>query len=229
MFDFESQMTKPADMWLRSQDMMTKREFTTPWGICDLVGCSLNKRKIKRRLGYGQTKSIGSQLRVMILSLIPDIDEETSTTHRELRSHFDEYFDHNRIDLEIDRLIKGRFVVDTPRGTLQKQNGWMPLQKKILSLELKLTRVNEALHQAINNLEFADESYVGLPMQIAIRVVQSEKETEFYNNGIGILGITPQKCKVLLKPTFRTSDPNSIIQTHCVERFWDNCSKESAS
>lgn len=229
MFDFESQMTKPADMWLRSQDMMTKREFATPWGICDLVGCSLNKIKIKRRLKYGQTKSIGSQLRVMILSLIPDIDKEKSTTHRELRNHFDEYFDHNRIDLEIDRLIKGRFVVGTPWGTLQKQNGWMPLQKNILSLELKLTRVNEALHQAINNLEFADESYVGLPMQTAIQVVQSEKKTKFSRCGIGILGISPKECKVLLRPDRTKAKPNEIIQAHCVERFWDNYSKESAS
>ena len=224
MFKFESQMTKPADMWLCSQGLVTKKEFSTPWGICDLVGCSLNKTKIKKRLKYGQTKSIASQLRVMILSLIPDVDKGTSVTCQELQNHFAEYFDCDRINLEIDRLVKDKFIVSTPQGNLQKQNGWMPLQKKILSLELKLTRVNDALHQAINNLEFADESYVGLPMQTAIRVVHSEKKAKFSRCGIGILGISPQECKVLLRSNRTKAKPNEIMQAHCVERFWSNYS-----
>lgn len=224
MFEYESQMAKPADEWLRSQGMMTKKEFSMPWGICDLVGCSVNKAKARKRLSYGQKKSVSSQFRMIILSLIPDMDKGKSITRKKLHSYFTESFDPTRIDLEITRLIKDQFVIGSSQNRLQKQNGWMPLHKKILALELKLTRINDALHQAINNLEFADESYVGLPMQKAMQVVGGKKKTKFSRNGIGVLGISSQECKVLLKPDRTKATANEIIQAHCVERFWLNYS-----
>lgn len=224
MFDYESQMAKPAEGWLQSKGLMTKKEFALPWGICDLVGCSVNKTKARKRLRYGQSKSVSSQLRMMILSVIPDMDKGNSITHQKVRSHFEEFIDSTRIDLEIARLIKDRFVIGTSRNRLQKQNGWMPLHKKILALELKLARINDALHQAANNLEFADESYVGLPMQKAMQVVNGKKKTEFSKKGIGILGVSPQKCRVLLKSDSTKANPNKIMQAHCVERFWPNYS-----
>ena len=38
------------------QELMVKREFPTPWGVCDLVGCSLNELKVRKRLLLGQRK-----------------------------------------------------------------------------------------------------------------------------------------------------------------------------
>lgn len=224
MFDYESQMAKPAEEWLQSKGLMTKKEFAMPWGICDLVGCSVYKTRARKRLRYGQSKSVSSQLRMMILSVIPDVDKGNSVTHQNVHRHFAEFIDSTRIDLEIARLIKDRFVIGTSRNRLQKQNGWMPLHKKILALELKLTRIDDALHQAINNLEFADESYVGLPMQKAMQVVNGKKKTRFSEKGIGVLGVSSQECKVLLKPDRTKAKPNDIIQAHCVERFWPNYS-----
>ena len=165
-FDYEHQMVKLAEHWLSSLGLATKREFSTPWGICDLVGCSMNDKSVKQRLALGQTKPIGPQIRVMILSRIPDKTEEGSIGLRSLHREFSGFLNENRVALEVDRLVKDKFVQITPEGFFKKLNGWMPLHKRLVALELKLTRINDALHQAISNLEFANEAYVGIPLEI---------------------------------------------------------------
>ena len=130
------------------------------------------------------------------------------------------FFDETRIALEVGRLVNDKFVHITDRGCFQKMNGWVPLHKKIVALELKLTRISDAMHQAISNLEFADESYVGLPMRTAQRLEKGRKKSEFARKGIGLVGITPEKCEVFLEPNAVKSQQNRILQMHCVERFW---------
>ena len=61
MFAYEQQMAAPATAWLAGQGLMVKREFPTPWGVCDLVGCSLNERRVRRRLALGQRKPLRSR------------------------------------------------------------------------------------------------------------------------------------------------------------------------
>jgi len=219
-FDYEHQMVDPAEQWLMSQGLTTKREFSTPWGICDLVGCSLDEERIKERLTLGQTKPIGPQIRVMILSRIPDQEEGRSITLQKLGHEFAGFFDETRIALEVGRLVNDKFVQITDRGCFQKLNGWVPLHKKIVALELKLTRISDVMHQAISNLEFADESYVGLPMKTAQRLDKGRKRLEFARKGIGLVGISSKKCKVFFEPNPSKSDQNQILQMHCVERFW---------
>ncbi len=219
-FDYEHQMVMPAEQWLALQGLATKREFSTPWGICDLVGCSFRKASVKKRLALGQTKPIGPQIRVMILSQIPDQEENKSITLRGLQRKFTGFLDELTVGVEVDRLITDKFVQITPRGNLQKLNGWVPLHKKLVTLELKLTRVNDALRQAICHLEFSDESYVGVPMKTALRLMRSRKKAEFVREGIGVLGVGGRKCKVFLKSKPVNSNRNQVIQMHCVERFW---------
>ncbi len=197
-FDYEHQMLDPAEKWLTSQGLNTKKEFLTPWGMCDLVGCSLNPSSVEWRLLLGQKRVVGSQLRIMILSRIPDKEDGKSIYPESLFREFSGVFDKKKIRHEIDRLINDKFVKRTSKGAFQKLNGWIPLHKRIVALELKLSRVSDVLHQAINNLEFADESYVGLPIKNAKRVMDSPKWLEFQEKGIGILGVDSLQCKVLL-------------------------------
>lgn len=219
-FDYEHQMVRPAEQWLASQGLMTKREFSTPWGICDLVGCLLNEENVRKRLALGQTKPIGPQMRLMILSRIPDQEEDKSVTLYRLYRKFADFFDETRIALEVERLVKNKLVQVTPDGAFQKLNGWVPLHKKVVALELKLTRINDALHQAMNHLEFADNSYVGVPMEIGQHLINNRKKSEFIQEGIGLVGIGRRKCKVLLNPTPNKSHQNEIMRMHCGERFW---------
>ena len=219
-FNYEYQMFKPAEAWLKSKGLMVKREFPTPWGICDLVGCSFNKRNVRKRLRLGQKKPVGSHLRVMLLSDIPEENDSPPITPSQLAEIYSDFFDADRIFSELDRLEKDKFVQKTPSGSIYKLNGWMPLQKKIVALELKLSRVQDVLHQAIANLEFADESYVGLPMETASRLLRSTTISQFIKRGIGIVGLNREKCRVFKSATCHKKSTDQIIQAHCVERFW---------
>jgi len=227
LFEYEHEMVEPAQAWLKSKGLMVKREFSTPWGICDLVGCSFNKDNVKKRLDLRQTKPIGSHFRVMVLSHIPDEAENRPITAHRLIGKFSEFFDQAQVMLELERLQRDRFVQQTPRGLFYKVNGWAPLHEKLIAVELKLSRITEVLHQAIGHLEFADESYAGLPMPTAKRLVAGKRKIEFIRAGVGILGIDSNTCRIILRSGASKSNSESVIQAHCVERFWRTSAKGS--
>ncbi|MFC1885311.1 hypothetical protein ACFL2O_11130 [Thermodesulfobacteriota bacterium] len=81
------------------------------------------------------------------------------------------------------------------------------------------------MYQAASNTEFADESWVGLPIETAQHLAKTNKITEFTEKGIGLLGIGVDGCTVFLKPNTDKSNQNQIIQMHCVERFWRDLQK----
>ncbi|MBN1359345.1 MAG: hypothetical protein JW993_02080 [Sedimentisphaerales bacterium] len=219
-FQYENQMAEPAECWLREQGLMVKQEFPTPWGICDLVGCSLNKNKVRQRLARKQTKPIRSQLRVHLLSLIPDETDRATVTIKQLHEHFGGYLDRGRIELEVSRLARDRFIYEASPGTYFKRNGWMPLHKRLVAVELKLARIDDALNQAINNLGLADESYVGLPVDRAERLIESKRRHDFANKGVGILAVQRNGCKVVLRPRKQRPAGEKTVQAYSVERFW---------
>ena len=220
VFSYEREMLEPAAQWLRNQGLMVKKEFSTPWGICDLVGCSLNKNRVRKRLCLRQTRPITSQLRVYLLSRIPDEDQQTTISIEGLHEHFGELLDRSRIEAEVQRLIRDRFVEEPSPHAYFKRNGWMPLHKRLVAVELKLTRIDDALHQAINNLGFANESYVGLPAEAARRVINSKKKTDFQHVGVGILTIGSDDCRVVLRTNMQRSNREIASQAYSVERFW---------
>ena len=213
-------MLEPAARWLQSQGLMVKKEFPTPWGICDLVGCSLNKNKVKQRLALRQVKPIGSQLRVHLLSLIPDRDEGKNISTRDLHAAFAGYLDEDQIGLELARLVRDRFVEPVGSGTFCKINGWMPLHKRLVAVELKLARIDDALHQATNNLGFADESYVALPAALANRLVRRKRDSQFRSEGVGLLAVDTRGCDVVVRAIPRRVQMDKVVQEHSVERFW---------
>lgn len=225
-FKFESEMTKPVEDWLINQGLQVKREYPTPWGICDLVGCSLNKNKIRKRLRLGQRQPIGSQFRVLLLSYIPDIDQQQVASFSGLYKHFANFLDESYLEKELSRLIKDKFVKEVRTGFFQKLNGWVPLHKRIVAVELKLARIPKVLTQAKSNLVFADESYVGLPIEKAKALFAARGEKKLAEKGIGILAVRRKEVRVLLRPRFNC-DSDQIFKMHCAERFWRTYSKGS--
>lgn len=219
-FRYEHEMAAPARRWLAEQDMMVKAEFTTPWGICDLVGVSLNKERVCERLRLGQRNAVGPLIRVEILNAIPDAETHRSTTVEAMMSNYRDILTPSQLQAEIDKLVAGKFVRVSKRGTLQRVNGWAPLHRRIVALELKLTRVQDALAQAASHQAFADESYVGLPTELAERAVASPRGALLLGNGVGVLSVGSEQCKVLLRPGARQHPADLALQMHCVERFW---------
>lgn len=216
----ESDMLEPVQGWLRSLGLMTKSEFTTPWGVCDLVGCSLNQQRVAQRLALRQRSVIGPPFRIALLARIPDRDTGRTITLKKLQRDHTGLVDAETIAAELGRLVSARLVHVTPRGSFQRVNGWVPLHDRLVAVELKLSRIGEALNQAIANRALTFESYAAYPLAVAYRIQKGRKRSEFAESGVGILGVTAGSCEVVLEPRSRGHRPDLVAQTHCVERFW---------
>ena len=122
---------------------------------------------------------------------------------------------------EIEGLISDGFVVRSHGNRLQRLNGWMPLHKRFVAVELKLKRVEEAMRQAWNNLKFVNESYVCLPRDLATLVLAKRSRwATFLNAGVGLLGATTRSCEVLIRSDGRMTSRDPVVQFCSIEKFW---------
>lgn len=220
MFQRESEMSPIVARWLTSVGLQVRKEFVTPWGICDFVGLQFNKDRVAHRLRLKQLKPVSSITRAALLLQVPEIESSESITLNALIQAFTAMLPAQTVESEIERLICDRFIVRSGQD-LQKVNGWMPLQKRLIAIELKLARVDEALHQAKCNLGFAEESYVAFPMQTAISIANSRsKWADYFSEGVGLIGVQKRHCKTLIPPGSGQQWVNPAVQLYCVEKFW---------
>jgi len=219
-FAYEQEMEAPVTAWLHAQKLMVKRQFPTPWGVCDLVGCALDARKVRRRLALGQRKCLRSQVRVHLLSLIPDRSEARSIGLDELHARFGGFLSPSRIEDEVGRLVDDRFVEEVAARTYCRRDRWLPMHRRLVAVELKLARTDDALAQAVNNLGFSEHSYVALPRDRARRLLKTAVKSAFAARGIGVLAVTADTCRTLLKPRRPDRPADRVVQYYCVERFW---------
>lgn len=180
MFLRESEMAGSVVDWMRSTNLIVKPEFVTPWGICDFVGLSFNQSRVDQRLELRQTRAIGSITRASLMLMVPDVATGKSVNLTQLVRACSFSVSAEVVEHELERLVADHFVVCLPRGRFQKVNGWLPLQKRLVAVELKLHRVDEALRQAMSNLGFADESYVASPVTSRIRSRRKRSESPFF-------------------------------------------------
>jgi hypothetical protein len=219
-FKLETEMVPAVSDWFRKSRLTVKEEFSLPWGICDLVGVSLNLNNVRKRLALKQTKAIGPLWRVDLLRYIPDQETGRTISVQQLERVYGNRVPTPVITTEIEKLVADHFVLQTRTGSLQKLNGWMPLQKRIVAVELKLKRVSEALCQAASNRAFATESFVALPWETAHRLSKGRRVSEFDDAGVGILAVGHNACRVMLPASTHGIRTDLTLQMHCVERFW---------
>lgn len=219
LFERENEMARPVLQWLSRQHLLVKSEFVLPWGICDLVGLSFKQEQVAKRLALRQHRPIGPLKRIDLLRHIPDQESGSAVTLNGLRKFAEDGGVAYPFERDLQNLIANRFVIATKNGSLQKVNGWMPLHERIVAIELKLSRISEAVTQALSNRAFATESYIALPAKIAERLVGSARHPKFGLTGIGVLGVTRTTCKVVV-PAVQVIEADPTLQTHCVERFW---------
>lgn len=221
MFSSESCMTQPTIEWMRSLGLFVRPEFITPWGKCDLVGVSFRKKSIRDRLRYGQTQAVTSLIGGTLLLRIPDIQTGESVRLSALATEYSGLISEHAIAEHTERLITQKFVRQSSNKGLQKLNGWFPLCKKVMAVELKLNRIEEAMTQAMNNLNFAQESYVGLPSTVALRLsAKRDRWAKYIESGVGLLGITPASCDIVIRSRRGESKPDDVLQFCSVEKFW---------
>lgn len=218
-FRLEADMVAPAQSWLSRQVRHVKTEFRTPWGYCDLVGCSLNLRQVRKRISLRQRNSMGSLEKVDLLWQIPDEDSEESIDVGQLAARYAPWMDIDSVIASVAVLESKNFVVRDYQGRLKKRNGWFPLHKRLIAIEAKLTRVGESIWQATRHLAYADESYIALPSPLARKVLKTSRSDELRQLGLGLLAVSEDHCRVLIRSN-STADRDPVLQAHCVERFW---------
>lgn len=218
MFSYEANMVNPVIQWMESRRLIIKSEFITPWGMCDLVGLEFRKRHVAERLRLRQSQPVSSLTSASLLLSIP---EHRTMTFQKLSRMCSPIISDEVFSAEMHRLVRDRFVCYAG-GRLQRLNGWMPLHKQLIAIELKLSRVEEAMAQAWNNLSFAEKSYVALPRDVAIRVKSRQlRWSPFIKSGVGVLSVTAKSCDVVIPskrcPSYK---PDPVLQFYCVEKFW---------
>ena len=228
-FRFESEMLAPVERWLKGQGLRTKREFANPWGLCDVVGCSLRVDKVRERLSLGQRRPIGPPFRIQVLNQIPDQVTKRSISIGQLASHFSCFVRTEEIDCEVEKLVADKFVTVTAKGRLQRVNGWMPLHDRIVAVELKISRIEEVISQATANLQLTNFSYIALPTAVARRLIVNGSIGRVQKIGIGLLSVSKSRCEQLIAPRSTSDSINKEAQLHCVERFWRDALKDSSS
>ena len=220
LFQRESEMAEPVRDWLHRQRLLVKEEFRLPWGICDVVALSFDESQIEKRLSFRQYRPVGPLHRVELLQHIPDHESGSAISIGRLEKALNWTAFMPPIESELRTLIANRFVVVMKNGSFQKLNGWTPMHERILAVELKLSRVSEALAQAVSNRAFATESYIALPANVAERLTNRNRFSEFTNVGVGVLSVTPTICKIVLPASQLIIGSDPTLQIHCVERFW---------
>ena len=148
-FRYEYEMAGVTAEWLRSQDLSVRKEFATPAGICDFVGAALNPEMVEKRLRLRQWRAIGPVRRVALFNRIP---QNKAVTLRKLAREYAGFLDEDELVAELDRLVAYRFVHTPRRGLFRRIDGWVPLHRRIVAVELKLSRISDVLAQAATHL-----------------------------------------------------------------------------
>ena len=230
MFSREADMSTSVLRWMRRNGLIVKTEFVSPWGICDFVGIQFNPTHVQHRLTLRQRKPVTSITRAALLLQVPDVEERRSISIDRLAMKFSNAIPRECLERDIARLQSDGFLVQTKHGRLQKRNGWMPLQDRIVAVEAKLTRIEEALQQARANLGFAQESYVAFPLQLARRIAANPAPwAEYFKQGIGLIGVTTTRCESLIDSNTvgRSHDP--AVRLYCTEKFWSEVARFKGS
>lgn len=226
-FKFESQMREPVRKWLAMRGLQTQCEVPVPWGICDIVAASLNKKKVSARLLQNQRRTIGTDLKVELLCRIISSQPKSIT---ELTRTFGGYLSQEEIQNAVDDLAKKNFVEMIDEELVAVVKSWFPLQKRIVAVELKLSRIDDVMQQAIANKQLTNRSYIALPSSVAKRVIKTDRYSERLTaQGLGLLAVWKTKCEELLKPSSRDNYVRVAVQTKCVERFWRSLPKDKTS
>ena len=209
-------MAPVVEDWLLGQGLAVKREFGTPVGVADLVGCRLDPSRVSERFELGQKATLANGLRAAIWLSVPRCSRRRTISEEDLASRFAEDFGAEEVSAELSRLVATRLLERSSRGGLRRPSPWYPLQERIVAVELKRERWARARAQAVAYCEFASESYVALSEAAANRVSKSELEEA---PQIGLLSVSASGVRVV-KPASQHRRENAVSQSIAVEAFW---------
>lgn len=222
---YERDMTDSVRAWMEGRGLSVRTECASQSGICDLVGVSFRKRSVRRRLALRQRSVIGSETDVSVLALLPDAEHSDGITPGEAADALGGVLSLGEIDATLAKLERRRFA-ERRGNRFAKLNGWMPLHLRIVAVELKLDRIDEVVQQAVNHTGFATESFIGLPTDVAERLVRSSRVQRVLDAGVGILSVGDSHVRVLRRSRPLIDNVIPWLQMHMIERFWRDAQRQ---
>jgi hypothetical protein len=225
-FEREADMAPIVASWLRGRGFQVALEFQTDQGIADMVACSWSARNVRARLSSQGQLRVSSRLALSIWLAIPT--DETVALDALIALHND-VCDRSQVEQELFWLER-RGLVAHKSDRYCRPIPWWPLHRQLVAIELKLSRIRDAVHQAGRYLEFADCSYVALPWNTAHAAACDRRARLLEERGLGLLAVGPRRARPLIPPRQTESGIlNPVSQSHVVERLLARSRRSSAS
>lgn len=226
----ESEMRESVSRWLSQSGMAIRDELQTAIGVCDLVGCRLREPSVRRRRRQRQVSSLGPTRRIAILLSLPEARPRRGGISLDaLASKLGHHYSAELLNIELNHLVRARHARVTRTGRYLRVNGWAPLFRRLVAVEMKLRRVEEVLYQAARNRAFAVESYAAMPLEVARRLAEGPWRARFRALGVGLVGVASGECLPLIRAERIRKSADPVLQMHVVERFWQDVSRGSSS
>lgn len=216
--DLEAHLAGTVLRWLCDQGLLVQvEEFVTPWGVADVLGLRFNIDRVQARIAAGHLDPVGDAHAVQLLLSLPIGGKPKRVL--DVARKFEPLFGPALFERAVRNLVRKRFVVKEG-SSLVRRTEWMPYHEQLVTVELKLRRVDEALAQARRHKAITAESYVGMPAVIAERIVLTDRRLEFEAAGVGLLSVQDGDCKVLLSPDHSTKTVIEAQQISAAEACW---------
>ena len=217
-FRYEAEMARAVASWMRRSGLTARPEFRTASGIADMVGCRWIAGAVRSRLAARQRRPLGPLLRVAIFEAIPP---RRRVSLASLVARFEAVCGPEALRAEVAQLVRDRFVTVVPGQRVTRVAPWSRMSDRVVAVELKLSRLSEAIRQARQYLVFADDVYVALPKRAALDAVRHRRD-QLAGTGVGILAVGRRAAQVVLRPSRvrRAHAVDPAARQHAVERLW---------
>ena len=206
LFRYEEDMRAPVHDWLNSRNCVARDEVGLPWGVCDCIGVEVDQAQVDVRRTARQFTRL-TQEEIRYLCNIPPGGCYT----QDLAAYLHLYHGWPSFKKQLKSLIKRRVIeAEEKEGAqyLVRNVPWLPMHKRLIAVEMKLSQASVVLHQAFNHVAFCGESWAAMPKD-KIGRMRKETVTRFGEWGVGLLAVTPDSCSVII-----TARENEIDNVH---------------
>ena len=205
-FKYEEELVKTFKSFINDDRNIIIQEMPIRWGNIDLISIKNAKIPFSSEQCKLLSKPSAAKIFLKIKKNRP-ISKKTLSLEIGLSE--------NTINLLIRELIKQNLIKKV--NDLYYRNIDFEFPKvTVTGYEAKLHDYNKTLFQASINKNYVDYSYMVFPMDIANKIFYKNKHI-LKNEGIGIIGVTEQGYKIILKANIKNELKNYIRLINLVQ------------
>lgn len=186
-------------------------EFSTPWGIADLVLLNLKIEEINNRIDENLTKPIISRLGTLVmnslkynrLTSIERLSISCAKKSTYLKAHI------------LNFLLTEGYILEPNHNHYIKNSKYTSIANNIIAIEFKKENYKRAIYQAQRYKLFANQVYVALP-SVKVDKLQ-DRLNMFRDKEIGLIAVNNNSAKVIINPP-KKNPLSDAIAMQCEEK-----------